>query len=192
MTDGPQAHGRVGSPGVGSPGGPRHDDTREARASPAPPDLEQRIAALAAQVRTLAQRFTVTPPESSAAQAAHAPSPVHGPDVASEASSPSPARAPGIMNAIVVAAEAAAGEIRASAEREAQLIRAAADPVGAIGGIHALRDTIARQRETLAGLAAETTRVERSAAILRAQVCALEAEMQQALIVVDALAERES
>jgi hypothetical protein len=96
------------------------------------------------------------------------------------------------MNAIVVAAEAAAGEIRASAEREAQLIRAAADPVGAIGGIHALRDTIARQRETLAGLAAETTRVERSAAILRAQVCALEAEMQQALIVVDALAERES
>jgi hypothetical protein len=95
------------------------------------------------------------------------------------------------MNAIVVAAEAAAGEIRASAEREAQLIRATADR-GPIGSIRALRDTIARQSETLAGLAAESTRVERSAAILRAQVRALEAEMQQALSVVEALAERES
>lgn len=192
MTDSPQAHGRDGSPGVGSPGGPRHDDTREARASPTSPDLEQRIAALAAQVRTLAQRFAVTPPESSAAQAAHAPPLVHGPDVASETSSPSPTRAPAIMNAIVVAAEAAAEEIRASAEREAQLIRATADRGGAIGSVRALRDTLVRQRETLAGLAAETTRVERSAAILRAQVRALEAEMQQALTVVDALAERES
>ncbi|MGD0981499.1 MAG: hypothetical protein ABR946_08450 [Solirubrobacteraceae bacterium] len=96
------------------------------------------------------------------------------------------------MNAIVVAAEAAAEEIRASAEREAQLIRATADRGGAIGSVRALRDTLVRQRETLAGLAAETTRVERSAAILRAQVRALEAEMQQALTVVDALAERES
>jgi uncharacterized coiled-coil protein SlyX len=191
MTDGPQAHSRVGSPGVGSPGEPRHDDSGEARVSPTPPDLEQRIAALAAQVRTLAQRFTGVPPESSAAGAAHPPSQVHGPDAASKASSPSRAGSTGITNAIVAAAEAAAGEIRASAEREAQLIRATADR-GPIGSISALRDTLARQRETLAGLAAETTRVERSAAILRAQVRALEAEMQQALTVVDALAEREN
>jgi hypothetical protein len=88
-------------------------------------------------------------------------------------------------------AEAAAGEIRASAEREAQLIRATAGG-GPIGSIRALRDTIARQRETLAGLAAESTRVEHSAAILQAQVRALEAEMHQALTVVDALAEREN
>jgi len=96
--------------------------------------------------------------------------------VSEEASSPSRAGAPGATNAIVAVAEAAAGEIRASAEREAQLIRATAGG-GPIGSIRALRDTIARQRETLAGLAAETTRVEHSAAILQAQVRALEAEM---------------
>lgn len=191
MTDGPQAHNRDGSPGVGDPGGPRPDDTSEARASTTPSDLEQRIAALAAQVRTLAQRFTGAPPESSAAQVAHPPSRVREPDAVSEASLPSPAGAPGTTNAIVAVAEAAAGEIRASAEREAQLIRATAGG-GPIGSIRALRDTIARQRETLAGLAAETTRVEHSAAILQAQVRALEAEMDQALGVVDALAEREN
>jgi uncharacterized coiled-coil protein SlyX len=188
MTDGPQAHSRDPNPGVGSPGEPPRGSTGEAHAAISSSDLEQGIAALAAQVRALAQRFTGIPPASAASQAAPPPTPAAESGTVRKASSPAPT---GITSAIVAAAEAAAGEILASAEREAELIRASADG-GVSGVIRALRDTISRQREMLTGLATETTRIEHSAAILQAQVRALEAEMRQALAVVDALAERES
>jgi cell division septum initiation protein DivIVA len=190
MTDGPQAHHRDGYPGVGSPGAPPRA-TGGARAAISSSDLEQRIAALAAQVRTLAQRFTVIPPASPAPRAVDPHSRTGPPDTAGEASSPASTEPLGARNAIVAAAEAAAGEILASAEREAELIRASAD-AGANVGSRALHDTIARQGATLAGLAAETTRLAHSASILQAQVSALEADMHQTLAVVDALAKRES
>ena len=191
MTDGPQAHNRDDAPGAGRPGGPRGGAVGKARVSTTAPDLEQRIAALTAQVRVLAERFTGIRPASPLPQAA-SPSPgAQEPGIVREASSPVLPGASENTSAIVAAAQAAAGEIRASAEREAKLILAAAG-YSPIGTVRALRDTVARQRETLAGLVAETTRIEHSAAILQAQVRALEAEMRQALAVVDALAERES
>ena len=190
MTDGPQGHSRDRHPGVGSPGQPPRRTAGEARAAISSSDLEQRIAALAAQVRALAPRFTgITPAATSQA----APQPAGARDAGSVAGASSPApRGPlATTSAIVAAAEAAAGEILASAEREAELIRASAD--GSVYGIiRALRETIAQQRETVTSLATETTRVEHSAAILQAQVRALEAEMRQALAVVDTLAKRQS
>jgi cell division septum initiation protein DivIVA len=190
MNDGPHGQSRDGSPRSASPGAPTGDAATGPRTATTASDLEQRIAELAAQVRTLAQRFAGIPAESSAPQAASLGSADREPGAASHPSSQPPEVDPGTTRAIVAAAEAAAGEIRAIAEHEAALIRAAADS-GRVGGVRALRDTIAEQRETLRALAAEATRVERTAAILQAQVRALEAEMHQALAVVDALAESE-
>lgn len=84
-------------------------------------------------------------------------------------------------------AEAAAGEIRASAEREAQRIRevVANDASERVAELLAI---IAGQCESVAGLSAEAQRIEHSAATLREQARALEADLQVMLRALSAVA----
>jgi hypothetical protein len=169
MTDGPPGQKRAGGPGAGRP----VVQSRDA-------DLEPRMAALAAQVRALGERLGQRP----AAGERQRHDAVSDWTEAGQAGSPAPRAESREM--IIAAAETAAAEIRASAQREARRIRGSA---GRVAGerLEALREAIARQRETLAGLTAETKRIEHSAAILLAQVRALESELQQTLASVDAL-----
>jgi chromosome segregation ATPase len=138
---------RAGENDIESPG----------RAS-APRDLQGQIAALAAQVRRLAER------RQQAAVAARG------------AAEQSDATVEALGETILATAEAVAAEIRASAEREAQRLREGtareADRRSA-----ALRAILAQHRESLAALTAEADRIEHSAALLRAQTRALQAEL---------------
>jgi hypothetical protein len=101
---------------------------------------------------------------------------------------PQPAAPPFTTGESILAmAEAAADEIRASAEREAQRIRevVANDASERVAELLAI---IASQCESVAGLTAEAERIEHSAVVLREQARALEADLQVMLSAVSAVA----
>ncbi len=83
-----------------------------------------------------------------------------------------------LIASVVTLAELAAVEIRASAEVEAAAIRTrAAERLSASTSAQLLA-LLERQRNMLAALSSQTDRLEQSAAVLRAQVAALEAERE--------------
>lgn len=119
--------------------------------APDSPELRRQVALLAGQVRELGARVSPAgeaPQRTSAAKTAER---------------------------TIAAAERAAAEIRESAMREAQRIRAG----GARSGDEEaeLLASARRQRETLAAIAAEIERLEHSAGILRTQLRSLEGEL---------------
>jgi chromosome segregation ATPase len=132
--------------------------------APTPPELRERIAQLAAQVRELAEP--------------------------AEREQPPPARAMGsaganeqrpleqVSDALIAAAERTAAEIRERALAEAARI-ASARLAPHDEGRAALEAMLERQRETLDALAAETTRLERGVEVLRAQIAALDSELER-------------
>jgi uncharacterized coiled-coil protein SlyX len=160
------------------------DPAMPARAAPGARDLEPQIATLAAQVKQLAERLVRTPARS---QPPGAPNHSAAPPANS-----SPARVPDPLNAGMLAtAESVAAEIRAGAEREAERIRADArsEANARIAGLHAM---IARQRDTLAALAAEIGHLEHSATTMRSQARALDAELHAIDQAISAAAPRET
>ena len=128
-------------------------DRKDSEAAPvlAPdsPELRRRVAVLAGQVRELGARVT----------------PV--------GARPEPARTS--AERMIAAAERAAAEIRRSALREAQRIREGGVEPGeeATGLLASAR----RQRHTLAVIAAEIERLEKSTGVLRTQMRSLEGEL---------------
>jgi hypothetical protein len=83
-----------------------------------------------------------------------------------------------LVESVVTLAELAAVEIRASAEVEAAAVRArSAEKLSASSTGHLLT-LLERQRNMLAALAAQTERLEQAAAVLRAQIRALQAERE--------------
>jgi hypothetical protein len=83
-----------------------------------------------------------------------------------------------LVESVVTLAELAAVEIRASAEIEAAAVRArSAEKLSASSTGHLLT-LLERQRNMLAALAAQTERLEQAAAVLRAQIRALQAERE--------------
>jgi flagellar biosynthesis/type III secretory pathway protein FliH len=116
--------------------------------APDTPEMRDAVTALAAQVRALGARVTGATTER------------QDPHVVAAA------------ERMLAAAERAAAQIRESAQREAERIRAAGPPRA-----HDATGLIVRQRHTLAALAAEIERIEHSAATLRAQLHSLETEL---------------
>jgi uncharacterized coiled-coil protein SlyX len=131
--------------------------------------VEDQIAALEAQVRALGERLAARA-GSGVAPAREALS-----RRASETEVPTTAS---LTEAILSSAESVAAEIRASAQREAEIVRASAEREAA-ARIASLRGMVVKQRETLAGVAAEIGQLERSAATLRAQARTLDAELAE-------------
>jgi len=132
-------------------------DSKDSGAPPAPvlaptsPELRRQVAVLAQQVRELGARATTT------------------------AGRGAPNAAGTSAERMIAAAERAAAEIRESAQREAERIRAgsvtpAEEAAGLLGSAR-------RQRHTLAVIAAEIERLEHSAGILRTQLRSLDAEL---------------
>jgi chromosome segregation ATPase len=125
-------------------------------------DLQEQIALLTAQVRRLGERLSLAAPQDEPADA-----PIsderHGVDSYSAS--------------ILATAESVAAEIRSSAAREAQLLRE--DTARrADGGLAGLAAMIEHHRDTVSALAVESERIERASAVLRAQVRALDGELQ--------------
>jgi hypothetical protein len=83
-----------------------------------------------------------------------------------------------LVESVVTLAELAAVEIRASAEVEAAAVRASSAERTAASSTGQLVVLLERQRNMLAALAAQTERLEQAAAVLRAQIRALEAERE--------------
>jgi cell division septum initiation protein DivIVA len=182
---------------------------------PAPAGLEQQIAALAAQVRSLGQRLVSTR-QSTTVPSVAAESPLRGPggrrveapqpatnsprplepqgrvpvgDEPNENHLPPQAPTADAEN-IIAMAEVVADEIRADAEREASRIREA-EANGAsehlAERLAELLAVLARQAESVAILSAEVARIEQSAAVFREQAFALEIELQETLASISAL-----
>jgi len=120
------------------------------------PELRARIAELAEQVRRLS--------------AARRPPP---------AREPLAARADAVAVDVIAMAERAAAEIRASARREAARLGGRAPDELPAGSGELLVDTVGRQRVALGALAAEADRIGHSAAVLRDQLRALEADLHR-------------
>ena len=78
---------------------------------------------------------------------------------------------------ILAAAENVAAEIRSSAAREAQLMRRNLERKEDVR-LAGLAAMVGQHRETVSALSNEGERIERSAAALRAQIRALEGELQ--------------
>jgi cell division septum initiation protein DivIVA len=171
--------------------------------SPGTPALEEQIAALAAQVRSLGQRLSNNRSKGAAstAETPPAPTPASDPRDTSPPITPRPAApgspaepAPHIAATgarIVEMAHAAAAEIRADAEREAQRIRQAAAQARS-DRVAAVLEIIARQCESVATLATEVDRIEQSAAVLREQLTALNDEWRRMLVAVSAVSRPDS
>jgi hypothetical protein len=83
-----------------------------------------------------------------------------------------------LVESVVTLAELAAVEIRASAEVEAAAVRASSAERTAASSTGQLVVLLERQRNMLAALAAQTERLEQAAAVLRAQIRALQAERE--------------
>ncbi|MGA2470532.1 MAG: hypothetical protein ABSG64_07565 [Solirubrobacteraceae bacterium] len=124
---------------------------------PGAPDLERQITALAAQVRRLGERLDGDAPTAAADPEASA-----------------------LTDAIIATAEAAAAQIRASAEREAERIRNSGTGV-ASERMAGLVTMLVRQRGTLATLAAQADRIGQAAASLGAEARALDSELRDTL-----------
>jgi hypothetical protein len=138
---------------------------------PADADLRMQIEALADQVRRLAHGSgPALATEPTGAVAYDPPSPPQ----------PAPEPPPGesltnrsnrLLGEVLAMAELAAAEIRAAAEREANDIRERA-----AAAIHEADQALARYRQALGGLAAETERIEAAIAALAEQGRALDEE----------------
>jgi cell division septum initiation protein DivIVA len=160
------------------------------RNSAAAPGLEQQIAALAAQVRNLGVRLA----NARSAGDPSAPTPVPPSTRPPAAVTSSPAAATptagrlttGASARILEMAEAAAVEIRATAELEAQRIRDAIATESA-ERLASLLESVGRQCDGVAALTAELDRVESSTATLRAQAVVLNSELQGMLVALSAV-----
>jgi DNA-binding PucR family transcriptional regulator len=132
--------------------------------APTPPELRERIAQLAAQVRELAEpaeREQPPPARAVGSAGADEPRPLDQ-----------------VSDALIAAAERAAAEIRERALAEAARIASARLAPGAEGRA-AMEGILERQRETLDALAAETARLEQGVEVLRAQIAALDSELER-------------
>jgi multidrug resistance efflux pump len=124
------------------------------------PDVEAQLEALAAQVRKLGERL--------ATQAADPePTPAPPPELGELRSI--------LAGRVLAAAEAVSNEIRASAQREAERIRSGGQRGAAAQ--RELRAAVARQREGMATLIAETMHVEQILEVLRARMGVLNSEL---------------
>ncbi len=149
---------------------PPHGEPPDSAGGGCERELEDQIAALAAQVRRLGERLAAgsSLPRLFGAWA-------HG---NSEPVDPPAQPAAGSFDAgILASAESVASEIRATAEREARRIRDGAQREASMRAAD-LRAMVARQRETLAALGAEIGHLEHSIATIRSQSRALEAELR--------------
>jgi hypothetical protein len=81
-----------------------------------------------------------------------------------------------LVASVVALAELAAIEIRTGAEVEAAVIRAKSDERSSPANTGHLVLLLERQRRMLAALVAQTERMQRAGAVIRAQIVALEAE----------------
>jgi chromosome segregation ATPase len=149
-------------------GGPGRPEPRTGR------DLQDQIALLSAQVRRLGERI-------SGASASREPQPatLAGDREVVDALSAS----------ILAAAENVAAEIRSSAAREAQLMRGNVERKEDVR-LAGLAAMVGQHRETVSALSSEGERIERSAAALRAQIRALEGEIQAIGETIDTLLSR--
>jgi hypothetical protein len=152
--------------------------SRTATDLPLPPAPRPRPAASA----PTAQQPTVREPEPPATPI---PRPVESsPRDAATAAPPAAARetfaerSSHLVESVVTLAELAAVEIRASAEVEAAAVRASSAERTAASSTGQLVVLLERQRNMLAALAAQTERLEQAAAVLRAQIRALQAERE--------------
>jgi hypothetical protein len=136
---------------------------------PLPPAPRPRPAASAPPQQR--KRQEPEPPTEPAPQSEPEPAPAAARETFAERSSH-------LVESVVTLAELAAVEIRASAEVEAAAVRArSAEKLSASSTGHLLT-LLERQRNMLAALAAQTERLEQAAAVLRAQIRALQAERE--------------
>ena len=190
------------TPEQGLPGGAQ---------APTPDELRAKVAALADEVRALANGSRTVPgdaptsagapaapPRSDEAQTAAAMERPQEPQSAPYAEPPQ-AQADDsaaaveefaylsgrLLEAVIDTAELAAAEIRAGAEREAADIRERAD-----AAISEADAALARYREALAALAVETERIELSILALREQAQTLEDERGRVDVAIELLRRR--
>jgi len=134
------------------------------------PELREQIAALAEQVRRLSARGPAPPPVPPAG-----PPPAAPVRTASEHSQP---RGELLASDVIAMTERAAAQIRESARREAERIRAQSRSSGSVTAAR-LAGIVRRQRAALTALAAEIELLEQGAEALRAQLALLEGELAQ-------------
>jgi hypothetical protein len=197
-----------------TPGSTPEQGLRGGAQAPAPDELRAKVAALADEVRALANGRhpllgdapAMTPAAPSAAPRSddaqrvageerprpHEPetgAPVEAPraqaDSATAAVEEFAYLSGRLLETVIDTAELAAAEIRAGAEREAADIRERAD--AAIGEADA---ALARYREALAALAVETERIELSILALREQAQTLEEERGRVDVAIEVLRRR--